>query len=203
MPNRSSSTRRCRQTAPGRTFHPVVTTAEPYQSGYQQALADFAVAALLGCLKTYSDANFDTVWVALNAQEAETLAAILIQTLTATLNGKLLTAYVEAIRCQKIDASKPLSILQLPCPITDLPTTFPTVEHPRYLDGDRLRWLSDGEATDWGVAIGRFYSFAPHRCGWQWCYLLWLDPDSPSAAWITTDIAWEDDLEPLQAEVSR
>ncbi|PSB24051.1 hypothetical protein C7B82_28665 [Stenomitos frigidus ULC18] len=71
---------------------------------------------------------------------------------------------------------------------------------PRFLYGDRLRWLSNGEPTDWGIAIGRFYSFAPHRCRWQWCYLIWLDADSPSGAWVKADSAWEDDLEPLETE---
>ncbi|MBD2033602.1 hypothetical protein H6F76_00795 [Leptolyngbya sp. FACHB-321] len=86
--------------------------------------------------------------------------------------------------------------------MSDLPANFPDVEVPRFLYGDRLRWLSNGELTDWGIAVGRFYSFAPHRCCWHWCYLIWLDPDSPSAAWVQADIAWEDDLEPLEAEES-
>jgi len=30
--------------------------------------------------------------------------------------------------------------------------------------------------------------------------LIWLDTDSPSAAWVKADIAWEDDLEPLETE---
>jgi hypothetical protein len=67
------------------------------------------------------------------------------------------------------------------------------------LYGDRLRWISDGEALDWGIVIGRFYSFAPHRCRWAWCYLIWLDPNSASSAWVSADIAWEDDLQPLES----
>lgn len=82
--------------------------------------------------------------------------------------------------------------LQLP---SDLPTAFPDVESPCFLLGDRLRWISNKETTDWGIAIGRFYSFAPHCEQWQWCYLIWLDPDSPSSAWVRADIAWEEDLE--------
>lgn len=171
-----------------------------YQTGYQQALKDFAVSDLLHQLKTYSDRNFDAIWVALKAQEAETLAAVLIQTLTANLNGNLLAVYLDAIRSKTLDASKPLSSLHFPPPTTDLPATFPDVDMPRFLYGDRLRWLSNHETTDWGVAIGRFYNFAPHRCRWHWCYLIWLDPDSPSSTWVKADIAWEDDLEPLAVE---
>lgn len=181
-------------------FKPSLPTQTLSQTGYQQALKDFAISDLLQQLKTYSDRSFDATWVALKVQEAETLAAILIQTLTANLNGNLLAVYLDAIRSKTLDASHTLSSLQLPPPTTDLPATFPDVEMPRFLYGDRLRWLSNGELTDWGVAIGRFYSFAPHRCRWQWCYLIWLDPSAPSSAWVKADIAWEDDLEPLEAE---
>lgn len=85
--------------------------------------------------------------------------------------------------------------------VPDLPAQFPDVEMPRFLYGDRLRWITDGEATDWGIVIGRFYSFASHRCHWAWCYLLWLDSDSPSFAWVSADIAWEDDLEPMEVDI--
>jgi hypothetical protein len=86
---------------------------------------------------------------------------------------------------------------------TDLPTDFPHVEPPRFVEGDRLRWIGPGDLADWGVAIGRFYSFASHCRCWRWCYLIWLDVDSPSAAWVRADIAWEEDLEPLEVEAVR
>jgi hypothetical protein len=88
---------------------PSIPTQTLYHTGYQQALKDFAVSALLHQLKTYSDANFDAAWVALTTQEAETLAAVFIQTLTANLNGNLLTVYLDAIRSKTLDASNPLS----------------------------------------------------------------------------------------------
>jgi hypothetical protein len=86
---------------------------------------------------------------------------------------------------------------------TDLPAAFPQVEPPRFLEGDRLQWIAQGEPTDWGRVFGRFYSFAHHHRCWTWCYLIWLDADSPSAAWVRVDIAWEDDLEPLPKETVR
>jgi hypothetical protein len=85
----------------------------------------------------------------------------------------------------------------------DLPGAFPNVERPRFLEGDHLRWIAQGELTDWGIAIGRFYSFAHHHRCWTWCYLIWLDADSPSAAWVKVDIAWEADLELLEVETPR
>ncbi|MEO0405946.1 MAG: hypothetical protein AAF289_01210 [Cyanobacteria bacterium P01_A01_bin.135] len=91
----------------------------------------------------------------------------------------------------------PLTKLHFTAHGADLPDGFPDVEVPRFLYGDRLCWVSDGELTDWGIVIGRFYSFTPHRRRWGWCYLIWLDPDAPSSGWVKADIAWEDDLEPL------
>lgn len=171
-----------------------------YQAGYQQALADFAITDLLHRLNTYSDPHFDAACVTLTAPETETLAAVLIQTLAANLNGNLLAIYLKAIRHPPLDTPSPLTKLHLPPAATDLPNTFPGVEIPRFLYSDRLCWTAQGEITDWGTVIGRFYSFAPHCCRWHWCYLIWLAPDSPSAAWGRADIAWEDDLEPLETE---
>jgi hypothetical protein len=51
------------------------------------------------------------------------------------------------------------------------------------------------------VVIGRFYLPAPHRgLQWSWKYLILLDKDSPSAAWVAADTAWENDLEPTEQE---
>jgi hypothetical protein len=128
------------------------------------------------------------------------LAAILIQALTANLNGNILAIYLESIRHYSLDTCVTLAKLALSSPSTDLPTTFPEVEVPHFLYGDRLCWTSNDETTDWGIVIGRFYNFAPYCCRWRWCYLIWLDANSPSAAWVSADIAWEDDLEPLETE---
>ena len=132
--------------------------------------------------------------------ETEALAAILIQALTSHLDSDLLATYVNAIYHAPLATATFLNKLPLPRPSTALPSNFPNVEMPRFLYGDHLRWKSNGNPTDWGIVIGRFYSFAPHQCRWQWCYLIWLDDDSLSSAWIRSDIAWEDDLEPLETE---
>jgi hypothetical protein len=82
----------------------------------------------------------------------------------------------------------------------ELPSNFPNVDQPRYLEGEKLRWIPQDENTDWGVVLGRFYNYAPHRRRWMWCYLLWLDKSSHSASWILADTAWEEDLQPLDLE---
>jgi hypothetical protein len=166
--------------------------------GYQQALDDFAVANLLTSLKTYSDADFDAVRMNLTQPELESLAAILIRELTTNLNGKAIAGYLNLIRHGSTDLLTNLLHLTFPPPSVDLPANFSNVQTPRYLYGDKLRWIPDSDKTDWGIAIGRFYSFAPHLCAWTWCYLIWLDKLSPSSHWTVADVAWEDDLEPLK-----
>jgi hypothetical protein len=171
-----------------------------YQNGYQQALEDFAIANLLTHLKTYSDADFDAAWMNLTESELESLAALLIRQLTANLKGKAIAGYLNAIRHGSTDIPPNLLHLAFPPPSIDLPANFPNVQTPRYLYGDKLRWIAEGNKADWGVAIGRFYSFAPHHCAWMWFYLIWLDKLSPSYPWTVADTAWEDDLEPLEEE---
>jgi hypothetical protein len=171
-----------------------------YQQGYQQAKEDFAIANLLTRLKTYSDTDFDAVWMNLTQPELESLAAILIRELTTNLNGKGIADYLNAVRQGSANIPGSLIHQTFPPPSLDLPTNFPNVGTPRYLYGDKLRWICDDDKADWGVVIGRFYSFAPHHCAWMWCYLIWLDKVSPSANRVVADIAWEDDLEPVDEE---
>lgn len=190
MPNNSNGKCACSLT-------PAVS-ADTYQKGYQQALEDFAIAHLLSRLKTYSDADFDAAWMNLTQSELESLAAILIRQLTSNLKGKAIAGYLNAIRHGSTDIPPSLVHLVFPPPSIDLPANFPNVQTPRYLYGDKLRWISEGDKTDWGVAISRFYSFAPHLCAWTWCYLIWLDKLSPSSPWTVADIAWENDLEPME-----
>jgi len=183
------------------------TDSPTYQKGYQQALEDFAVAPLLTYLKTYSADDFHAAWMNLTQPELESLATILIRELTTNIKGKAICAsqqrfaiagYLNAIRHGSTDIPSSLVHLAFPSPSIDLPANFPDVQTPRYLYGDKLRWIPEGDKTDWGVAIGRFYSFASHHGAWTWCYLIWLDQLSPRAAWTVADTAWEDDLEPLE-----
>lgn len=79
--------------------------------------------------------------------------------------------------------------------LANLPESFPNVEPPRFVCGDRVCWISEDEPTDWGIVIGQYYSFEPFCGRWQWGYLLWLSIDSPSFAWVKVETAWEEDLE--------
>jgi hypothetical protein len=174
---------------------------------YEQALSDFGITDLIEKLSNFSDSDFDASWMNLEKQELESLATILIRGLTVSLKGKLIAGYVNAIRQGDRQELPNLGTLGFPPPSIELPANFPNVQTPRYLYGDQLRWIPEGDKTDWGVAIakrcceaqiGRFYSFAPHHCAWTWCYLIWLDKLSPSSPWTVADIGWEDDLERVE-----
>lgn len=201
MPNPShSSETLCDCAPPCNPCNPDPQASALYQAGYQQALTNFAVTDdLLHHLSTDSEAP----WAALTRTEIEALAAILIQTLATQLDSNLLALYLDVIRHAPLATFTPVTKLRFLLPATDLPITFPNVEMPGFLYGDRLRWTAQEDTTDWGTVIGQFYSFAPHHCRWRWCYLIWLDPNSPSAAWVKADIAWEDDLERLDLEPAR
>ncbi|MEH2253325.1 hypothetical protein [Nostoc sp.] len=171
---------------------PVCYKTDEHRS-YLQALDDFGIAELLAKLSDYCQ-----------QQEQETLAVVLIAQLTQSIDAELIANYLSALALSDAKGiaqnhqdlfpefiNQKLSV--------DLPDDFPdTAKTPRFLYGDRLRWL--GSNTDWGIVIGRFYNFAPHLCCWSWCYLIWLSKDSLSAAWTSADIAWEKDLEPLEGE---
>jgi hypothetical protein len=168
---------------------------------YHQALDDFGVTELLKRLKGFSDANFDAAWMNLTEQELESLAVILIQGLTTNLRGKLLANYLGIMRQGSKSELTGSINLEFPTLSADLPTNFPDkAKTPLFLYGDKLRWIPLNGASDWGTVIGRFYSFASHHCSWQWCYLIWLDKDSPSSVWAVADTAWEEDLEPMVEE---
>jgi hypothetical protein len=162
---------------------------------YQQALDDFGINDLLSHLSNYSDADFSAALMNLEEQELESLAAILIQRLTKSLNGKLIASYLNAIRHGDSDVLCDPTNLEIAPPSLDLPADFPDGTTARYQEGDRIQWRPLANNTDWGIVIGRFYAYAQHQCHWAICYLIWLDKDSPSSRTVA-DIAWEEDLEP-------
>ena len=164
---------------------------------YQQALDDFGITKLMSHLSNYTDADFNAELMNLEKQELENLAAILIQWLTNNLKGKQIASYLNAIRHGDSYVLCDPTTLVIRPPSIDLPANFPNNVTPRYKEGDRVRWRPLTNNTDWGIVIGRYYMYAPHRCGWAVGYLIRLDQDSPSAAWTVSDTAWEEDLEAI------
>lgn len=168
---------------------------------YQQALNDFGVSELLEKLNNFNDSGSDRQWMKLDSEELDSIAAMLIGQLTASLKGSLISGYLKAIRYGEGEVISDLPLMELLLPqLSALPTQFNV---SLFRCGDYLRWkpLSASVETDFGVVIGRFYLPAPHRgLQWSWKYLILLDKDSPSAAWVAADTAWENDLEPTEQE---
>ncbi|HAZ48762.1 MAG TPA: hypothetical protein DDW76_09575 [Cyanobacteria bacterium UBA11369] len=83
-----------------------------------------------------------------------------------------------------------------------LPDNFPDGAHkPRFLYGDKVRWIPVEGNTDWGIILGYFYAYARHQRQWSWKYIVLLDKDCSSSRWAVADTAWEEDLEILSLEV--
>jgi hypothetical protein len=170
-----------------------------YQLGYQQALKDFGIEDLKVKLNDYfniNGLNKPTYW---QEQDLETLIASLIQQLTNNLNSKLIDNYLKALESGSVE----VLIEDIQLPSLELPTNFFESATPCYKDGSSLRWIPSKGGVDWGIAIGRFYAYAPHLCRWSWKYIILLDSHSPSTAWVMADTAWEEDVELLEQEVKR
>ncbi len=174
-----------------------VESETAYHCGYQQALSDFGILELNAKLSEYFNTNGLNKERDVEEQDQESLIASLIEQLTNNLNSQLFDNYLKALE----DGTLEVSEIQLPS--EELPIKFFESATPCYKDGESLRWNPSHGGVDWGIAIGRFYAYAPHLRRWSWKYIIRLDSHSPSAAWVITDIAWEDDLEPLAPEDER
>jgi hypothetical protein len=95
-----------------------------FQSGYQQALDDFGIKQLISKLKTYSNAELNAGLMHLEEQELESLAAIFIEQLIQTLNGKLIVSYFHAIGQGNKDLFNGPINLEFP-QSANLPSSFP------------------------------------------------------------------------------
>lgn len=76
---------------------------------------------------------------------------------------------------------------------------FDDVPPPKFMLGARVSWRPLPN-QDCGVVTGIEYAPATHLNSWGWRYTVWLDARSPSARWIASDLAWEDDLILLQSD---
>ena len=162
-----------------------------YHRGYQQALRDFGIIDLLAKLRGLNSGRD------VEEQDQESLIAFLIQQLTNNLNSKRLNNYYQALESDFFE----VLLSEIQPPSRELPIHFKENAIPCYQDGESLRWNPAQGGIDWGIAIGRFYAYAPHLCRWSWKYIILLDSQSPSAAWVIADTAWEEDLE-LKQEVA-
>lgn len=85
----------------------------------------------------------------------------------------------------------------------NLPQDFPvTVPPPKFQIGDRVRWQPQ-PTEDFGTITGLHYAPAQHLESWAWKYTVWLALSSPSQGWISSDSAWEPDLELVSVACDR
>jgi hypothetical protein len=140
------------------------------QKAYQQALSDFCIEELLEKISNYSDEDFDAGRMNLEPEEMKTLAALLIQHFINSLNGKLLSGFLNAIRHGNSEILPDSISQEIKLPDSGLPINFLDVENLRYSEGKTVRWKSAIENSDFGIILGRFYAYAPHRCCWAWKY---------------------------------
>jgi hypothetical protein len=52
------------------------------------------------------------------------------------------------------------------------------------------------------IAALNQYAYCSHRCRWMYRYILYLESNSPSAAWIKSTFAWEEEIEGRLEETS-
>lgn len=159
-------------------------------SGYQQALDDFGIISLLQKLILLAPNEF-------NVEERESLAAMLIERLTTSLNRSLIDQCLNPMYPCHEGVISDLILTEL----NALPSSINLAENfsyylslPNFAVGEKVQWKPIVEPTDWGIVIGRFYAYAQHHCRWGWKYVIWLAQDSPSSAWTIVDTAWEEDL---------
>ncbi len=165
---------------------------------YQQALDNFGITELMQRLSQLALKSLDF-------EEIESMAALLIQQLTNSLNSQLIGNYLNAIRNRHRNVISDLPLLSRKFQASiDSPNNLSDRLPPNYEVGDRVCWIPISEETDVGMIIGRFLTPAPHQGGkWTWQYLIKLEKNSPSSRWVVADIAFEEDLEPVALEVSR
>lgn len=159
-------------------------------AGYQQALDDFGIISLLQKLILLAPNEF-------KVEERESLAAMLIERLTTSLNRSLIDQCLNPMYPCHEGVISDLITTEL----NALPSSINLAENfsyylslARFVVGEKVQWKPIVEPTDWGIVLGRFYAYAQHRCRWGWKYVIWLAQDSPSSAWTIVDTAWEEDL---------
>lgn len=170
------------------------------QKAYQQALSDFGIEELLEKISNYCDEDFDAGKMHLEQQELESLAGILLMNFIKGINGKQISGCLNATRHGNSDLMPNSLSQEIQLPLVGLPSNFPNVETPQYSEGENVRWKSTHEKTDFGIVLGRFYAYASHIGRWSWKYVVLLDKNSPSSAWVNSDTAWEEDLEEMEHE---
>ncbi|WP_217650440.1 hypothetical protein [Spirulina major] len=163
---------------------------------YEQALNDYGITPLLDQIQNLWD--YPLAEATLNR-----LAKVILTHCAQNLSEAQVRAYLWAL--QDGQAAPLMTSRALPIP-PDSPAMFLSAQPPRFEMGAVVQWVpftdeeDDIALADFGIVMGRFYGYASHSGQWLWCYLIYLDPDAPSARWCSVDTAWENDLERLEED---
>ncbi|BAY10857.1 hypothetical protein [Calothrix sp. NIES-2098] len=176
------------------TPEPTATRTElAYQSGYSQALKDYAIANFLEALQQTNSI--------LLPSESSLIAALLIEKLPQAIDPELVSHYLHVVReGYAIDAFTTPITLEYPQSV-ELPQ-LSDIPAPCYSVGTKVRLTPIDGAAEWGTLIGYYLCYAPHRCRWMYRYILYLESNSPSAAWMKSTFAWEEEIESRLEETS-
>lgn len=129
----------------------------------------------------------------LTAFESSQITTLLIKQLAVTLNCEIINNYLQAKRLGQQDIFSVPITREYPQSV-ELPNLLNTPP-PNYSIGSKVRLTPIDGATEWGTLIGNYLAYAPRVREWQWKYILFLDKDSPSADWVKTTNAWQDEIE--------
>ncbi|MGI2906958.1 hypothetical protein [Tolypothrix sp. VBCCA 56010] len=129
----------------------------------------------------------------LTAFESSQITTKLISQLALTINSEIINNYLQAIHYGQQDIFSAPITREYPQGV-ELPNLL-NISPPNYSIGSKVRLTPIDGATEWGTLIGYYLCYASHRCKWQWKYILFLDFDSPSADWVKTTFAWQDEIE--------
>ena len=129
----------------------------------------------------------------LTAFESSQITTKLISQLAAAINPEIINNYLQAKHLGQQDIFSAPITREYPQGV-ELPNLLNTPP-PDYSIGSKVRLTPIDGATEWGTLIGNYLAYAPRVRKWQWKYILFLDFDSPSAAWVKTTFAWQDEIE--------
>ena len=125
--------------------------------------------------------------------ESSQITTLLIEQLALTINSEIINNYLQAKHLGQQDIFDAPITREYPQGV-ELPNLLNTPP-PDYSIGSKVRLTPIDGATEWGTLIGYYLCYAEHHCKWQWKYILFLDFDSPSADWVKTTNAWQDEIE--------
>ncbi|MDX2244944.1 MAG: hypothetical protein NW224_30075 [Leptolyngbyaceae cyanobacterium bins.302] len=170
--------------------------------GYREALQNFKITELIDTIKTLSTTSTRVEWVYLDEPDVEDLAVLVIQQLILTLQNQGMDQSLWILNDNRQTiADLPTFELKPFQSCTTLPEWFPKESPtPKLADGDVVRWIPFPQYADiqTGIVLGHFYAYARHLKTWTWKYLVWL---KEPVGQVTTDTAWETDLEVWTGEV--